>query len=237
MNDSPVPVLGFADPFSSLSHLLAAGIVLALGVAFLLRNRSDFGHALGVTVFIIGAVFLLSMSGVYHLLEPGTGGRAVLQRLDHAAIFVLIAATFTPVHLVLFRGIARWGMLLLIWASAITGLTLKTVFFTQIPEALGLSLYLGLGWVGAVSAYLLYRRCGLRPLLPLVVGALAYTLGAVLELAGYPVLIPRVIGPHEIFHVLVLVGITAHWRFIRDIARDEPVHRPVMLVPAVVALR
>jgi channel protein (hemolysin III family) len=231
MLQSPLPIPGFADPFSSLSHLLAAGVVLVVGLLFLSRNRSDFGHVFGVSVFIFGAVFLLSMSGVYHLLEPGTGGRAVLQRLDHAAIFVLIAATFTPVHLILFRGIARWGMLVLIWASAITGLTLKTVFFTQIPDALGMSLYLGLGWVGAISAYLLCRRCGLRPLTPVFIGALAYTLGAVLDLAGYPVLVPQVIGAHELFHVLVLVGIAAHWRFIRDIARDRPAPLTAMLIP------
>jgi channel protein (hemolysin III family) len=232
MFHSPLPIPGFADPFSSLSHLVAAGVVLVLGLVFLVRNPGGFGRTLGVSVFIFGAVFLLSMSGVYHLLEPGTGGRAVLQRLDHAAIFVLIAATFTPVHLLLFRGIARWGMLLLIWASAITGLTLKTVFFTQIPDALGVSLYLGLGWVGAISAYLLYRRCGLRPLVPVIIGALAYTLGAVLDFAAYPVLVPGVIGAHEIFHVLVLVGIAAHWRFIRDIAIDSPAPLTAMLVPA-----
>jgi channel protein (hemolysin III family) len=232
MHPTLVSIPGFADPFSSLSHLLAAGLVLWMGAAYLVQQRGSTVRTIGVSVFIFGAVFLLSMSGVYHLLEPGTAGRAVLQRLDHAAIFVLIAATFTPVHLLLFRGIARWGMLALIWIAAITGLTLKMVFFAEIPEALGVSLYLGLGWVGAISAYLLYRRCGARPLLPVVVGALAYTIGAVLEFARYPVLVPGVIGAHEIFHVLVLVGIAAHWRFIRAISGDRSAASPALLATA-----
>jgi channel protein (hemolysin III family) len=108
-------------------------------------------------------------------------------------------------------------MLTLIWGSAIAGLTLKTIFFTQISEAVGVSLYLGLGWLGAFSGYLLYRRCGPRPLVPVIVGALAYTTGAVLDFAGQSVL---GVGAHESFHVLVLIGLGAHWRFIRAIARD-----------------
>lgn len=233
MSELPtLPIPGFADPFSSLSHLIAAGIVLVSGVIFLARNRGGIALTAGVSVFVFAAVFLLSMSGVFHLLEPETAGRAVLKRLDHAAIFVLIAATFTPVHLLLFRGVARWGMLALVWAAAITGLTLKTIFFAQMPEALGLSLYLALGWLGAVSAYLLYRRYGPRPLAPVAIGALAYTVGAVMDFTGYPVLVPGVIGAHEVFHVLVLMGIAAHWRFIQNIARQGAATRPMALMPA-----
>ena len=93
-----------------------------------------------MVVFAFSCVLLLSISGVYHLLSPGGSGRYVLHRLDHAAIFILIAGSFTPVHAILFRGPWRWGMLAGVWTMAITGLTLKTVYFTSIPEWFGLLL-------------------------------------------------------------------------------------------------
>ncbi len=97
-------IAGFSEPFSSMTHLLGAGVFLILGIVFLVRNRGGAAQTTAVSVFVIGVTFALAMSGVFHLLTPGTTGRAVLQRLDHAAIFFLIAATFTPVHVVQFRG-------------------------------------------------------------------------------------------------------------------------------------
>jgi channel protein (hemolysin III family) len=213
--------LGFSDPVSSMTHLLGAGVFLIMGMGLLYRHRSKPGYIAAMSVFICAVVFTLSMSGVYHLLTPATTGRAVLQRLDHAGIFFLIAGTFTPVHALLFRGVMRWGFLLLIWSTAITGITLKTIFFTDIAEWLGLIFYLGLGWIGALSGYLLFRRFGWGYLKPLVYGAIAYTIGAVLDFVGYPVLINHVFGPHEIFHIMVIVGISMHWKFLVQIVEFE----------------
>jgi len=219
---------GFSEPFSSLSHLLAAGVFVMLGVSLLYHGWGNRGREVGICVFIFSCVFLLSMSGVFHLLEPGGAGREVMQRLDHAAIFVLIAGTFTPLHILLFRGWRRWGLLLLIWALGITGLTLKTIFFHQMPELLGLALYLGMGWLGLVSAYLIYQRYGPHFVRPLVYGALAYTLGAVLDFLHFPTLIVGVVGPHELFHVCVLFGIGYHWSLVRQVTYA---HRTGGLIP------
>jgi channel protein (hemolysin III family) len=141
-----------------------------------------------------------------------------LQRLDHGAIFVLIAGTFTPLHGILFRGAWRWGPLLFVWAAAVAGVTLKSVFFDDLAEWLGLLFYLGMGWLGVVSGAELWRRHGGRFVRPLLGGGLAYTVGGVLEFLNWPQLVPGVIGPHEMFHVLVLVGAALHWRFTHLIA-------------------
>jgi len=169
-------------------------------------------------------VLLLSLSGAYHLLAPESAARGVLARLDHAAIFVLIAGSFTPVHAILLH--APWHRLLLacIWAAAIAGLTLKSVFFTTKPEGLGLMLYLGLGWLGVITTVAIARRFGLRFILPLVWGALAYTIGAVADYGRWPEPIPGVVGSHEIFHLAVLAGISFHWAFIRRIAAGNDRH-------------
>jgi channel protein (hemolysin III family) len=174
-----------------------------------------------LSVFVFSCVLLLSLSGVYHLLTPDTAARGVLLRLDHAAIFVLIAGSFTPVHAILLR--ERWQQYLLagIWGAALTGLVLKTVYFDATPPWLGLLMYLGLGWLGLISTVALARRFGVRFVLPLVWGAAAYTLGALADFLRWPVLVPGVIGPHEVFHFAVLAGISFHWAFIRGIASGE----------------
>lgn len=211
-------VPGFSDPFSSLTHLAGAAVFACLGVRLVRRGQGDLRHTASLTIFAVSCVLMLSMSGVYHLLSPGGAARDVLQRLDHAAVFVLIAGSFTPVHAILFRGPWRWGMLAGIWALAIAGLTLKTVYFTEMPEALGLMLYLGLGWLGVVSWALLWRRFGLRFALPALWGALAYTLGALVDFQRWPVLVPQILEAHELFHLAVLGGISFHWMFIHSFA-------------------
>jgi channel protein (hemolysin III family) len=153
----------------------------------------------------------------------------VMQRLDHAAIWTMIAGSFTPVHIVMFRGWWRWGVLSLIWTVAITGLVLKTVFFYEIPDWMGIGFYLSLGWIGLFTFIKIYRVYGKENLRLLLLGGLFYTIGAVFEFLHKPVLIPGVIGSHEIFHVFVLLGAFAQWLFIYEWA-DTPVSDHVRFI-------
>jgi len=205
---------GFADPFSSLIHLLGAVVFCVLGFFLTAHGRGSAGRVVSLGIFVFSVVFLLSMSGVYHLLAVGGGGRMVLRMLDHAGIFLLIAGSFTPVHMIMFTGWLRWGFLGLVWALAITGITLTVVFFDRIPEWLSLCLYLGLGWFGLFSGVWLMRRYGFHFITPLLLSGLAYSLGGIGEYLRRPILIQGVIGPHELFHVAVIAGIALHWRFV-----------------------
>lgn len=206
------------EPVSSLTHLAGAAVFAVLAVALLRRGRGDALRMASLWVFAVSCVLLLSLSGVYHLLAPESPGREVLKRLDHAAIFVLIAGSFTPVHVILFRGLWRWGMLALVWGLALAGLTLKIVYFDTMPEWLGLAMYLALGWLGVFSAVALARRTGWRPMRLVLWGAIAYTAGALFEFLRWPVLAGGIVGPHEIFHLAVLAGIGCHWAFVLRIA-------------------
>jgi channel protein (hemolysin III family) len=209
---------GFSDPVSSLTHLAGALVFAILGGFLIARGRGEAPRVISLTLFAFSCVLLLSLSGVYHLLTPQTAARGVLARLDHAAIFLLIAGSFTPVHVILLRNRWQWHLLAWIWAAAIAGLTLKTVYFDAMPAWLGLLMYLGLGWLGLISTIALARRFGVRFVLPLVWGALAYTIGAVAEFLAWPVLVGGIVGPHEVFHLAVLAGIAFHWAFISRIA-------------------
>ncbi len=205
---------GFTHPVSSLSHLIGASIFAFLAISLWRRC----GHCnlcrITTTVFSVTVVVLLSMSGVYHLLSTQGTAHEVFVRLDHSAIFALIAGSFTPLQPLFFRNFwGRWGVLVLVWTLALSGIVLKVIFFTEIPELLGLSLYLGLGWLGLGSGIALGRRYGLKFILPLLCGGIAYTIGAIADYARWPVLWPGVVGPHEIMHLGVLIGIASFWWF------------------------
>jgi channel protein (hemolysin III family) len=212
---------GFHEPFSVVTHLLGAVVFLFLGFRLLRRGRGDRARMVFLGIYAASCVLLFSMSGVYHMMVRGGSAGQVMGRLDHGAIFVLIAGTFTPTHGILFRGWLRWGPLFFIWAAGITGITLKTVFFDDVAEWLGLSFYLTLGWLGIFSATLLARRYGVAFIRPLIWGAIAYTVGGIIDHLRWPTVIPRVVEAHEVFHVAVLVGAVFHWRFIWQFASGE----------------
>jgi channel protein (hemolysin III family) len=220
-----LPMLGFADPVSSWSHLLGAGVFLIVVLCLLRRNA---GRALPLVVFGAATVFLLSMSGVYHLLDEGSAARPILRQLDHSGIYVLIAGTLTAVHLILLRGRWRWVMIVVAWTVCVLGVTLKAVFFDETPEWLSLALYLGMGWLGLVTTVRLGYLHGWRFVSLLIGGGLVYTLGAVLDYLRVPVLLPGVVGAHELFHVAVLTALGLHWAFIRRALR----HAAAEVAPA-----
>lgn len=212
---------GLSDPVSSVTHLAGALVFASMAGALLRRGRGSGPRLLSLSVFAFSCVLLLGLSGAYHLLSPGTEERALLKQFDHAAIFLLIAASFTPVHTILFRGVWRWGMLAAVWGAALIGVILKTLYFDVMPEWVGLTMYLGLGWFGVVSAAALARLYGWRRLSQVLWGALAYTAGALAEFLRWPAPWPGVVGAHEIFHLAVLAGIACHWAFITRIAAGE----------------
>ena len=209
---------GFSDPMSSLSHLVGTVIFFLLSIPLLIgarRSRTTFFYCLQ---FSLAALFLLSISSVYHMMVVGGTARGVMLRLDIAAIFVMIASTFTVMHGILFTGWRRWAIVSLLWLITVVGVTLRIVFFEQIPGYVGDAIFLLMGWIGAVSAYLLWQKYHWRAIGPIVIGGLCYTIGALINTFDWPIFIDKVWGPHETFHLFVLAGLGVHWAFVWSIA-------------------
>ena len=209
-----IPLLGFSDPISSWSHLLTALSCFFGGFLLLKRGRGNTWRQVAISVYIFSLIFLFSMSGVFHLLPKDSISRGVLQRLDYAGIWLLIAGTFTPIHVILFRGPLRWLVLLFIWTVTLTGLILQVIFFRDFPEWLALSFFLGLGWIGILS-YQSFKKNYLKHSPKLIaLGGLSYSIGAIFDFIRWPILWYQYFGPHEIFHLFVSLGAFIHWRFI-----------------------
>lgn len=206
---------GFQEPFCAISHLGGALVFALLSYPLLRRSRGAGGNPFLVGVFAASCVTLLALSGVFHMLPTGSPARSVLGRLDHAAIFLVIAGTHTPIQGFFFRGIARWGVIALMWTLTVTGITLFSVFYHTLPPGLGTAVYFLLGWIAGLSAIVVWRRHGTDRILLMILGGAVYTVGAILLGLNWPTLIPGVIGPHEIWHVAVLVAIGMHWHFMQ----------------------
>ena len=224
-------IWGFCEPIASWTHLAGAMIAVAIARDLWRQGRTE-RDLRAFAIFVTAASVALLMSGLYHALDPGDA-RAVLRRLDHAAIWLLIAGTITPVHLAAFRGVRRWLPLGIVWASALTGMVLKTVFFATFPEALGLVLYLALGWLGAISGVMIARRFGVSAIRPLWIGGLFYSVGGIVSVIETPPLIPGYLGHHELFHLAILAALFAHYRFVAAVvARGHRISPPPALLPA-----
>jgi len=212
---------GFREPVNCLTHFLAACVFCVLSFYLAQRARGSWIRTASVMVMAFTSVFLLSMSTVYHLLGPGAG-RDVMRKLDIAGIFALIAGTMTPAHTILIRGFYGWASLFLVWSAAITGITLRTIFSERLPPGAGIAIFLLFGWGGLALFILLWRRYGFLFVKPLLLGGLAYTAGAIFLSLDWPILIPRFVGPHEVWHVAVLVGLSLHWKFVFQFAHGPP---------------
>jgi channel protein (hemolysin III family) len=217
-----IPLPWLHHPFSAASHLAGAALFLALGARLVRRGRGDGRRQALLGLYAATCVLLMLASGVYHATTPGGVPNRVMLRLDHGAIFLLIAGTFTPIHGLLFRGPLRWAPLVMIWAFAIAGVVAKTAFFDSVDGWVGLVLYLGMGWFGLFSGGLLCRWRGYAFVRPLLWGGIAYSVGAVAEFFRWPVLIPGVVHAHELFHLAVVAGALLHYRFIWQFAAAEP---------------
>ena len=222
---------GFYEPFSALSHLLGALAFSVLAVLLVRRGQGDARRVLFLSIFAATSILLLSMSGVFHMLEEGSTGRNVLGRLDKAAIFALIAGTHTPVQGLFFRGVARWGVLGLMWLVAATGITMFSVFYDSLPRGLGTTVYLVMGWIAGVAGIVVWRRQGTSRVWLLILGGVVYSVGAIFLGLEWPTIWPGTLGPHELWHVAVLTAMGLHWKFVFENARqpmdeeDEPARR------------
>jgi hemolysin III len=222
--------LDFREPVSAWTH--GGGLVLSIPATALLWRRAagDPARRLTLVVFGLSLAFCYAGSTLFHAVRLDPDWIHWFDQLDHIGIFILIAGSYTPVAWNLLQGRLKWGTLVSAWfaAAAGTGLLLVCGIFTIFWSTV---FYLAMGW-GAVFCYLeIARAHSHRTVFPMLVGGVLYSLGAVMNLAHWPVLWPGVFGPHELFHLFVMAGSTAHFIFMHAV-----VARPAAAATTAVAV-
>ena len=196
---------------NSISHGVALVAVL-VAAPFLIINSVRNGDALNVianSLFVLGMVLLYGASTLYHAIPAGPEAlprraKRVFQVLDHSAIYLLIAGTYTPFALGALRGPWGWTLFGLIWALALVGIAAKSLAGIQWPR-LSTMLYLGMGWLAVIAAKPMWELIPGWGLFWLLAGGLAYTLGVV-----FFVLDSRWRYAHFVWHLFVAAGTACH---------------------------
>ena len=191
-----------------VSHELAAVASLPAVAALLWRADGDTA-LLGAAVYGATLVTLFSVSALYHRRFWSLPARRLLGRLDHSAIFLLIAGTYTPVGLLIGPG-AGHRMLAAVWCGAVLGIGL-VVGWPGMPKRGRALIYVLLGWVVAPVLPELHAALGDASTALLFAGGALYTVGAVIYGVRRPDPFPRTFGFHEIFHLLVIAAAACHY--------------------------
>jgi len=194
---------------NSLSH--GAGLVAALvATPFLITEAASRGSGaflVGASVFAATVLLLYLGSTLYHALPVGRAKR-VFRVVDHCAIYLLIAGTYTPFTLGVLLGVWGWSLLVLVWSLAAIGITLEVSGGPRHP-ALSLVLYLAMGWLVVVAIRPLSLHLPAAGLIWLIAGGLAYTLGVVFYTAK------GLRFAHLVWHLFVLAGTFCHFTAVR----------------------
>jgi hemolysin III len=189
-------------------HEVAASVAAVAGGLLVFRATGARARA-GAIVYGISLVALFVTSALYHRPNWTEKVRAVWRRLDHSAIFLLIAGTYTPFAFLL-GSRAGWILLGVVWAGAIAGIVLS-VAWVRAPKALVAGVCVLLGWAALPLLPALRAALGTGAIALLAAGGVVYSLGAVVYAVKRPDPFPRVFGYHEIFHSLVIAAAVCHF--------------------------
>jgi hemolysin III len=192
-----------------IAHSAIHGLGIALSLAGLValvvtaHRTGDAGNVAASAVYGVTLILLYLASTLYHSV-PNPRAKRILRMVDHSAIYLLIAGTYTPFTLISLRGPWGWTLFGLVWGLAILGITLKVTAMGRF-RGLSLALYLGMGWLALVALGPLVQAIGRGGLILLTLGGVAYTSGVVFYVWR------RLPYHHAVWHAFVLAGSVLHF--------------------------
>jgi hemolysin III len=187
-----------------VSHFYGLWVAIAAGSVLVVTAPAGLAR-FGSTVYAVSLVAMFGASSLYHLGHWSPNTARILLKCDHTAIFLLIAGSYTPICLLAMDGVARTLLLGAVWLVALGGIVFE---WLPVPAPRGyvLTVYLSLGWLGAVAFIPLWQRTGWEGVTLIALGGLCYTIGAVVLARKRPDPWPHVFGYWEIFHAFVIVA-------------------------------
>ena len=205
------------EPVNSLTHWGGAILALAGLVALLVVGWGTPAKVVSLVIYGASLIFLFSASATYHMVRVKDKALEIFRKVDHSAIYFLIAGTYTPFCVNAFTGFWKWGMLTIIWSLAIIGIGVK-IFVIRVPRWLNAGIYIVMGWLSLVTVGQMIAHLPAWVLTWLVIGGVTYTLGAVVYMTKIFNFKPGVFGFHEVWHIFVLVAAAAHFIAVLGVA-------------------
>ncbi len=200
----------FRQPFSGLSHLIGA-VLSFFGLIYLLVQGWEMPiKEISYAIYGISLILMFSASAAYHLSNSSEKVMLILRKLDHTAIYLLIAGTYTPMCLIFFTGFWMTGLLAIIWGLAFVGIIVK-LFVIKAPRWVTAGIYLIMGWLCVMAVGEMIRSMPAGAITWLIVGGLFYTVGAVIYISKKLDFVPGVFGFHEVWHIFVMLGAFSHF--------------------------
>jgi hemolysin III len=206
--------LRLREPFCGLSHMAGAGLSLVGLVALVSVSYGNPWHLTAFSIYGATLILLYTASTLYHSLPVAPSRVEQLRALDHAAIYGLIAGTYTPICLIALRGAWGWSLLGVEWGIALTAATLRLTC-PRFPDWVSYALYVLMGWLAVIALGPLFEALSAAGVAWLLGGGLLYTVGAIVMALDRPRLWPGVFGSHDLWHVFVLAGSACHFVVIR----------------------
>lgn len=198
------------EPVSGLTHLGGAIAAMFGQIALLIVGWSGTAKVASLLVYGLSLIALFSASATYHLTKAKPTILQTLRKLDHSAIYLLIAGTYTPFCINAFTGFFRGGLLAIIWTIALTGIVVK-IFYVKAPRWLNAVVYVVMGWLCLSAVGQMPSALPFSAMVWLIVGGVVYTLGAVIYATKIFNFFPGKFGFHEVWHIFVLLGALAHF--------------------------
>ena len=203
--------------FRGWSHLVA--FVAAITLCPILISNSDQGRAL-VAFYSLAVVALFGVSSLYHGSSWSARAHDLLRRLDHATIFVTIAATYKPISWYVLPRSAAVTVLLAVWIGALLGV-LVMIFWPTAPQVTLVTLFIIVGWSALIVIHEFWMALSTSGFTLLLLGGAFHTIGAIVYATKKPDPWPKIFGFHETFHFCVICGIASHYVLIAFIALPD----------------
>lgn len=197
-----------------VSHQGAFFVALGAG-AVLVTLAAERGP---VAIYVASLLVMLGTSAAYHRGAWSERARRLWQRADHAAIFVFIAGTYTPLCVLAMPGADGRFLLALIWSGAGLGV-LRALLWPDAPRWIASALYVAVGWTMVLALPAVERATGPALLAVILAGGVCYTVGAIVYALRRPDPWPRTFGYHEVFHALTIVAVVLHFGVVYALAR------------------
>lgn len=198
------------EPVSGLIHLASAVLAIVGLVVLVIAGRGNALRELSLVVYGLSLVTLFTASAVYHLVRMPNADSSRWRKFDHAAIYVLIAGTYTPICLNFFSGFLQRGFLVFIWVFALVGVVVK-LFIIKAPRWVTAGIYLIMGWMAILVIKPMLVAIPIAGLLWMLAGGLLYTIGAVIYITRKFDFVPGIFGFHEVWHVFVTLAALCHF--------------------------